>query len=153
MRGDGGKQGWDEYFLDLARATAARAACLRRPVGAVLVQHHHLRATGYSSPPPGFGPCAPRPAALNGDGRCVCVPAEAGALLDATPEVRDGASLYTTAAPTFGVAALIASSGVKEVVAAGGRYEGWDATRRFLQDCGLRVRVLDGLEHAVALPL
>ncbi len=83
----------------------------------------------------------------------MAIHAEANALLFAGPDERDGATLYSTAIPCFDCAKLIANSGVSEVVASGGRYDGWQATREFLQDCGVRVRVLDGLEHAVPLPL
>jgi hypothetical protein len=39
------------------------------------------------------------------------------------------------------------------VVAAGGRYDDWEATRDFLRASGVRVRVLDGLEGVPALEL
>ncbi len=86
-------------------------------------------------------------------GNCVALHAEANALLFAAPQDREGATIYTSAAPCFSCAKLIANSGVSEVVASGGRYDGWDETRRFLQDCKVRVRLLDGHEHSVSLPL
>ena len=55
--------------------------------------------------------------------------AEANALLFASPQDREGATIYTSAAPCFSCAKLIANSGIKEVVASGGRYDGWDETR------------------------
>lgn len=157
------RQSWDDYFLGLAAAAATRSNCVRRQVGAVVVHRRHVRATGYNGPPSGYGHCdtgaCPRAASDAAPGadpdysNCVALHAEANALLFCRPDDRDGATLYATAAPCFACAKLIANSGVAEVVAAGGRYEGWEATRRFLQDCGLRVRVLDGHEHAVPLPL
>lgn len=172
--GTSARQTWDDYFLGLAAAAATRSNCTRRVVGAVLVQGRHVRATGYNGPPSGYGHCdegacprgAPDPggvpaaaweAAPTGsdseDERCVAVHAEANALLFAEPRDRAGATLYATGAPCFSCAKLIANSGVGEVVAGGGRYEGWDTTRRFLQDCEVRVRVLDGQEYATPLPL
>jgi dCMP deaminase len=155
------RQSWDEYFLGLAAAAATRSNCSRRRVGAVLVDGRHIRSTGYNGPPSGYGHCddgaCPRAstdaAMCSPYDNCVAIHAEANALLFSDPRDRDGATLYTTAAPCFGCAKLIANSGVGEVVASGGRYEGWDATRAFLQDCGLRVRVLDGHEQALPLPL
>lgn len=159
----GGRQSWDEYFLTIAHATASRSNCARRRVGAVIVRARRIQSTGYNGPPSGYGHCdvgnCPRGASTGAVGvpadydNCVAIHAEANALLFAAPAERDGGSVYTTAAPCFACAKLIANSGLAEVVAAGGRYEGWDRTRSFLQDCGVRVRVLDGLEHAVALPL
>jgi dCMP deaminase len=155
------RQSWDEYFLGLAAAAATRSNCSRRQVGAVIVRDRHIRSTGYNGPPSGYGHCddgaCPRagtdaPRGFDYD-TCVAIHAEANALLFAAPADRAGATLYTTGAPCFSCAKLIANSGISEVVAAGGRYEGWDAVRRFLQDCKVRVRVLDGLEHATPLPL
>lgn len=155
------RQSWDDYFLGLAAQAASRSNCSRRRVGAVIVQDRRIRSTGYNGPPSGYGHCdagaCPRavtdsPTSFAYD-NCVAIHAEANALLFADHDDRDGASLYTTAAPCFSCAKLIANSGLGEVVAGGGRYDGWEATRRFLQDCKVRVRVLDGLEHAVPLPL
>lgn len=158
------RQSWDEYFLGLAAAAAGRSNCSRRAVGALVVQRRRIRATGYNGPPSGYGHCdagfCPRAATSSHPTRprgtayddCVAVHAEANALLFADLADRDGATLYSTAAPCFGCAKLIANSGISEVVAGGGRYDGWEATRRFLQDCDVRVRLLDGHELAVPLP-
>jgi dCMP deaminase len=158
-----GRQSWDEYFLGIAQAASTRSNCVRRKVGAVIVADRHIRSTGYNGPPSGYGHCdegaCPRgvsslPAGADPDySDCVALHAEANTLLFAGPEQRDGATLYTTQAPCFACAKLVANSGISEVVAAGGRYDGWEETRRFLLDCGLRVRVLDGLERAIPLPL
>lgn len=168
------RQSWDEYFLTLATAAATRSNCVRRRVGAVIVGGRRIHSTGYNGPPSGYGHCdegaCPRagsttdmcgPPSASDHGlplddaydNCIAIHAEANALLFADPDERDGATLYSTAAPCFSCAKLIANSGIAEVVASGGRYEGWDDTRRFLIECGVRVRVLDGHEHAVPLPL
>jgi dCMP deaminase len=157
------RQSWDEYFLGIAHAASTRSNCVRRRVGAVIVADRHIRSTGYNGPPSGYGHCdegaCPRgvsslPAGEDPDySNCVALHAEANALLFATPEQRAGATLYSTQAPCFACAKLIANSGIAEVVAAGGRYADWEETRRFLLDCGLRVRVLDGADRTIPLPL
>ena len=157
------RQSWDEYFLSLAAQTATRSNCRRRSVGALVVQTRRIRSTGYNGPPSGYGNCdmgaCPLADAAGASpderaaGGCVGVHASANALLFADHADREGATLYASAAPCFECAKLIANSGISEVVAGGGRYDGWETTRRFLQDCKVRVRVLDGLEHAVPLPL
>jgi len=145
---------WDEYFLEIARTTATRATCVARRHGAVIVQGRRIVATGYDGGPSGYphcdeGGCTPGDATSGADeDGCIAIHAEANALLFSTPEERDGATLYSTAAPCFGCAKLIANSGVREVVASGGRYEGWDAVRDFLRDCGVRVRLLDHATQA-----
>jgi dCMP deaminase len=152
---------WDEYYLQLAQATSTRATCSRRHHGAVMVQGRRIVSTGYNGGPSGFPHCdegaCPRARSDAPQGhdyeRCIAIHAEANALLFSSPEERDGASLYCTGAPCFGCAKLIANSGVGEVVAAGGRYEGWTEVRDFLRDCGVRVRLLDGLEDLPVLDL
>lgn len=175
LGGRAGRQSWDEYFLGLAAAAATRSNCVRRQVGAVVVSGRHIRSTGYNGPPSGYGHCDegacpranadgeagswPAPGEMSGRAveeaydNCVALHAEANALLFSGPDERAGATIYTTAAPCFACAKLVANSGIGEVVAAGGRYEGWEQTRAFLIECGVRVRVLDGHEHATPLPL
>jgi dCMP deaminase len=149
---------FDEYALQLARTAATRGTCVRRRQGAVLVQGRRIVATGYDGGPSGYPHCdeggcprsAPGGTELD-DSRCIAVHAAANVLLFSSPEEREGASLYTTGVPCFGCAKLIANAGVSEVVAAGGRYEGSDEVRDFLRTCGVRVRVLDGLEGVPSL--
>jgi len=155
------RQSWDDYFLDLARATSTRATCSRRKHGAIIVQDRRIVATGYNGGPSGYPHCedggCPRAASNAPQGHdyeaCIAIHAEANALLFASPEERSGATLYCTGAPCFGCAKLIANSGVAEVVAAGGRYDGWDAVKDFLLTAGVRVRLLDGLEGIPVLNL
>ena len=49
--------GWDDYFLGIADAVAARAKCTRRRVGAVLTIDHRIIATGYNGAAPGEDDC------------------------------------------------------------------------------------------------
>jgi dCMP deaminase len=145
---------WDEYFLELSRATATRATCIRRKHGAVIVKNRRIVATGYNGGPSGYPHCdegaCPRASSDAPQGydyeRCIAIHAEANALLYSSPEERDGATLYCTGAPCFGCAKLLANAGIVEVVASGGRYDGWEDTREFLLRSGLRVRLLDGNE-------
>lgn len=48
---------WDSYFLDIATAVAARAACSRSQVGAVLVMDNRIVSTGYNGTPAGDTHC------------------------------------------------------------------------------------------------
>ena len=148
-----GRQSWDAYFLTVAQATASRSTSAGRPVGAVLVRDRHIRATGYNGPPAGYRGPGSRPTDDPAEIERVTVHAEVNAILYAAPEHREGATIYTTAMPGLSTARVIANSGVTEVVVGSGRYDGWEATRSFLQDCGVRVRMLDGLDAAIPLPL
>jgi dCMP deaminase len=155
------RQSWDEYFLDLARATSTRATCSRRKHGAVVVRDRRIVSTGYNGAPSGFPHCddgaCPRALTDAPQGHdyesCIAIHAEANALLFASPEERRGATIYCTGAPCFGCAKLVSNSGISEVVAAGGRYDGWEEVRDFMRTCGVRVRMLDGLEGVPVLDL
>lgn len=159
--GSGDRVSWDQYFLDLASTTSSRATCSRRKHGAVIVHDRRIVATGYNGGPSGYAHCedggCPRAASPAPQGHdyesCIAIHAEANALLFSSPEERDGATLYCTGAPCFGCAKLISNSGISEVVASGGRYDGWDRVRTFLLTAGVRVRLLDGMDGAPSLPV
>lgn len=48
---------WDEYFLGIAKAVAARADCTRSQVGAVIVRDNQIIQPGYNGAPPGMPGC------------------------------------------------------------------------------------------------
>lgn len=155
------RQSWDEYFLGLAQAASTRATCTRRKHGAVIAKDRRIVATGYNGAPSGYPHCAdgacPRARSDAPQGHeydeCIAIHAEANALLFSAPEERTGATLYCTGAPCFGCAKLIANSGIAEVVAGGGRYEGWSRVQDFLREADVRVRLLDGLDGLPVLDL
>ena len=155
------RQSWDDYFLQLAATASTRATCSRRKHGAVIVKNRKIVATGYNGAPAGYPHCdegaCPRAQSSAPQGHdydsCIAIHAEANALLFSSPEEREDATLYCTGAPCFGCAKLISNSGISEVVASGGRYEGWDGVRDFLQKSDVRVRLLDGLEGLPVLDL
>jgi dCMP deaminase len=151
------RKSWSAYYGDIATTVATRATCSRRKVGAVIVQGRRIVSTGYNGVPKGMVHCdeggCPRAASDtpkgsgydSADHPCYALHAEQNALLFSSPEEREGASLYCTDAPCFGCAKLIANSGVTEVVAFGGLYDGWPDVRAFLLAAGVRVRVfVDG---------
>jgi len=48
---------WDSYFMNMAKLVSKRSTCLRRKVGAVLVNNHRILATGYNGAPTGLKHC------------------------------------------------------------------------------------------------
>lgn len=119
---------WDEYYLNIARAVSARGDCIRRQHGAVIVKNHKIVATGYNGSPAGSdkscgatGEC-PRnldPNAKHSQGEydlCWATHAEANALLRASWEEMQGATIYITGEPCPGCRKLIASAGIDRVV-------------------------------------
>lgn len=119
---------WDWYFLNIALAVAYRADCSRRQVGAVLVKDNRIKSTGYNGAPSGGPSCLkgecprgqsdvePGSSYDTGAGACIAVHAEANALLYASREDCEGATLYVTAEPCDGCARLIVGSGIARVV-------------------------------------
>jgi len=119
---------WDEYYLSIARAVATRGDCIRRQHGAVIVKGNKIVATGYNGSPPGSkkscgatGMC-PRnldPNAKHSQGEydlCWATHAEANALLRASWEDMQGATIYITGTPCPGCSKLIASAGIYKIV-------------------------------------
>lgn len=54
-----GRPSWDNYFLGVALAVAARGDCMRDKVGAVLVENqtHRILSTGFNGSAPGGKSC------------------------------------------------------------------------------------------------
>lgn len=48
---------WDQYFLGIAQAVAARGECTRARVGAVIVKENRILATGYNGVEAGKPSC------------------------------------------------------------------------------------------------
>lgn len=119
---------WDDYYLGIAKAVSARGDCARRQHGAVIVKNHKIVATGYNGSPSGSdnscgttGTC-PRnldPNAKHSEGHydlCWATHAEANALLRASWEEMQGATIYVTGDPCPGCTKLIGSAGITNVV-------------------------------------
>jgi len=119
---------WDEYYLNIAKAVSARGDCVRRQHGAVIVKNHKIVATGYNGAPQGSnnscgetGKC-PRnldPHAKHSQGEydlCWATHAEANALLRASWEEMQGATIYITGEPCPGCSKLISSAGIARSV-------------------------------------
>ena len=100
----------DSYYLNIAKAVAARSTCLRRQYGAVIVSGDEIIATGYNGSPRGelnccdvgecycekhSSPVDERAAKHGGQyGACVAVHAEQNAIISAARRDMQGATLY-----------------------------------------------------------
>jgi len=111
----------DEYFLSLLEHVAARSTCARRKVGAIIVDaDHRILSTGYNGVPRGITHCTdiPCPGAHDLPGQtqlCWAVHAEMNAILQCH-DLRYAHTLYTTCAPCFQCAKVIANTNVQRVV-------------------------------------
>lgn len=119
---------WDTYYLGIAKAVSARGDCVRAQHGAVVVKNHKIVATGYNGAPSGSpnscgktGDC-PRnhdPNAIHSEGQydlCWATHAEANALMRASWEEMQEATIYLTGKPCPGCMKLINSAGIARIV-------------------------------------
>lgn len=145
---------WDETWMAVARAMAARSKCVNRQVGAVIVTpQNRPMAVGYNGPPADFktepgSDCSswcPRGGSTNRGtsySNCVSVHAEANALLFADRRDYEGGTIYVTNPCCWDCAKLVANSGIARVVVSIGEkdtHADYETPINFLQSCGLDV--------------
>jgi dCMP deaminase len=118
---------WDEYFMEMAMLTAKRSTCMRRNVGAVIVQDKHIIATGYNGAPKGIPHCEEIGGCLrekmnipSGERHELCraLHAEQNAIIQAATLAQsiEGASIYITNQPCVICAKMIINAGIKRIV-------------------------------------
>ncbi|HET6947928.1 MAG TPA: dCMP deaminase family protein [bacterium] len=124
-----GRPSWNEYFMRMAVLAATRSTCLRRHVGAVIVQERMVLSTGYNDTPRGLpncgdGGCArcasDAPSGVGLD-TCLCLHAEQNAIIQAAYHgvSISGAAIYTTHQPCLTCAKMIVNAGIRRIVFAG----------------------------------
>jgi len=91
------------YYLDIAEVVLERGTCLRRNFGCIIVKNDQIIATGYSGSPRGranccdMGTCTREKLNVPRGERyelCRSVHAEANAIISASRENMNGATLY-----------------------------------------------------------
>ncbi|CAI2370223.1 unnamed protein product [Moneuplotes crassus] len=116
---------WPTYFMRLAHIVSSRSNCIKKSVGAIIVnENQQIVATGYNGTPFGFencyeGGCSRCNDFNNKQGEnldlCVCIHAEENAILMASRVQTDGCSLYVTLHPCALCAKFIIQSGIKKI--------------------------------------
>jgi dCMP deaminase len=133
------RPGWDEYFINIARAVSLRATCLRRRYGAVIAKDNIIISTGYNGAPRSMkdcldvGRCTRKELRIPHGERyelCHSVHAEANAIIRASmSELRgstiyisgnDGANLEFDSEPCMMCKRLILNAGIAKVVCSDG---------------------------------
>jgi dCMP deaminase len=99
--------------MDIAIAVRRRANCLGRRVGAIIVRENRIISTGYNGTPEGSANCLDGGCVRCRDKRtyaasvgydvCICVHAEANALITAARfgNAIEGSTIYSTLRPCF----------------------------------------------------
>lgn len=142
---------WDSYFMQIAEFAAQRTNCMKRGVGAVLVQEKRIIATGYNGTARGLNNCSD-----GGCGRCnsntkcgqaldlcLCLHAEENALLEAGRSRSSGSTLYCTTAPCLSCARKICQMAVARVVYARD-YSVEHFTARLCKEAGILLEKFEG---------
>lgn len=141
----------DEYYLSLLPGVAARGTCVRRKVGAIIVDaNHRVLAMGFNGPPRSFPHCGDVAAESckisvlchgqedpKGDTRrCMAVHAEINALLTTTY----GHTMYVSCTPCKTCALAIANTSIKRIVC----LEAYaDDARHILEAAGISVSIVN----------
>ena len=143
---------WDEYFMDFAVLTARRSTCLRRQVGAVIVQDKHIIATGYNGAPRGIAHCGEREGGClrmqlgvpSGEKHELCraLHAEQNAIIQAATlgQSVEGATRYITHQPCVICAKMIINAGIERIVVKEGYPD--ELAVEILKEAGLRIVML-----------
>ena len=143
---------WDEYFMDFAVLTARRSTCLRRQVGAVIVQDKHIIATGYNGAPRGIAHCGEREGGCLREEKgvpsgekhelCRALHAEQNAIIQAATlgQSVEGATIYITHQPCSICAKMIINAGIQRIVVREGYPD--ELAVEILREAGLRIVML-----------
>lgn len=147
--------------MDIARVAGQRSLCVRRQVGAVVVNvSNRLVSTGYAGPPAGLkvnGSCfnwcpraMPGGVSTSSYDNCATIHAEHNALLFVDRSSISGGTIYVTSVPCWVCAKSIANSGLVRVVfeldPVADAHRDPDRSIRLLKQCGLIVDVIDTTE-------
>jgi dCMP deaminase len=120
---------WDLWGLEIAQAVATRGDCLRRQIGAVVIDsRHRVVSTGYNGAPSGTPGCmdgacpraridVPHGSRYEGrEGQCIAIHAEVNALIWGDPMRIDGGTMYVSAEPCEYCLKVLSGSGLTKVV-------------------------------------
>ena len=138
--------------MEMAELTAKRSTCLRRHVGAVIVQDKHIIATGYNGAPKGLEHCGERKEGClreqlgipSGEKHELCRPlhAEQNAIIQAATlgQSVEGATIYITHQPCVICAKMIINAGISRIVVKEGYPD--ELSVEILGEAGLRIVML-----------
>lgn len=146
---------WDEYFMEMAQVTQKRSTCLRRQVGAVIVNEKRIMATGYNGAPVGIKHCEERGGCLreqlnvpSGQRHeiCMALHAEQNAIIQAAylGQSIAGGTIYCTHQPCLICAKMIINAGLERIIVKEG-YPDVLAVQ-ILDEAGLKIEMFDELK-------
>jgi dCMP deaminase len=142
---------WPEYFMAITRLVARRSTCLRRSVGAIVVKHKRILATGYNGAPAGLRHCgevgclrenSSVPSGMRHE-LCRGLHAEQNVIIQAAYHgiAIQGATLYCTNKPCVICSKMLINAGIEAIYYEEG-YEDLLSDQMFLE-AGLKVERLN----------
>lgn len=113
----------DHYYMGVAKSTENILRCIRRSVGAVIVKNDTIIATGFNGTPKsilnctegGCTYCARNKSGDISETMCICIHAEASAILSSDKNSLVDSTLYTTVFPCRQCVKIIIQAEIKEV--------------------------------------
>lgn len=137
--------------MEMAKLAAKRSTCLRRQVGAVIVQDKHVIATGYNGAPKGIPHCAELGGCYREQNNipsgerhelCRALHAEQNAIIQAATYAQgvDGATIYITHQPCVICAKMIINAGIERIVVKEGYPD--ELSVQILKEAGLKIVML-----------
>ncbi len=135
----------DEYYLKMLEIVAARSTCVRRAVGAILVdERYKVLSTGYNGVPSGFSHCIDVPCLgaqdIPGDSsRCMAIHAEVNVIVQCA-RLDLARILYVSCTPCFTCAKMLCNTPVRRIVSA----------EEYSESEGLTVLRQAGIELSIA---
>lgn len=150
---------WDDYFMDIVDIIKNRSTCLRRQVGAVIVQDKRILATGYNGAPSGCRHCEEAGCLReqlkipSGERHELCRAshAEQNAIVQAAKHgvSIDGATIYVTAQPCVICSKLIINAGIQRIVYSGSYPD--KLSMELLEEAGIQIESYKGVREEIGV--
>mgnify|MGYP000916884840 FL=1 len=145
--GDYVRPSWDEYFMEIVDLIKERSTCLRRQVGALIVNDKRILSTGYNGAPTGCSHCEEvgclREKLQIPSGQrhelCRALHAEQNAIVQAAMYgiSVQGGTLYVTHQPCVMCAKMAINAGIKRIVFKGDYPD--ELSKELLEEAGIEV--------------
>lgn len=142
---------WDEYFMNITELVAQRSTCMRRKVGAILVQDKRIVSTGYNGAPSKITHCTSvgclreQQGVPSGERHELCrgLHAEQNAIIQAALHgvSVDGATLYCTNMPCSICSKMLINARIAGISFKEGYADSLSST--LLSEAGVPVRQID----------
>ena len=117
---------WDEYFMEIVELIKKRSTCIRRQVGALIVNDRRILSSGYNGAPQGCAHCEDigclrqQLNVPSGERHELCraIHAEQNAIVQAAYSGTrlKGSTLYVTTQPCVLCSKLAINAGIKKII-------------------------------------